>query len=81
MTHARAEELLTELWQRLRDGFDKEAVGRAQGAIHMARHVGALDNDAEDLWLLRIQRCPGHGDEGGRDWCAYCGNMPPEPTP
>lgn len=42
--------------------------------------VGLLTEEQRELWCLRTRTCPGHDDEGGRSWCAYCGDMPKEKT-
>ena len=71
-----ADELLRELWLNLRDGADEGSKSYVRGAIETARCLGALTDEQAELWRRRINTCPGHDDEGGRLWCAYCGDMP-----
>lgn len=66
---------LREMWLDLRDGCGTESMWAARSTIRFARKAGILAPDQEELWLRRIETCPGHDDEGGRDWCAYCGTM------
>ena len=67
-------ELLDGLWHSLRNDASAERMSYVQGAIDMAGELGALTDEQVELWNHRIAKCPGHDDEGGRDWCAYCGN-------
>ncbi len=67
---------LMETWRGLRDNCNLEARAKAFGAVDFARRADLITRDEEELWLTRLNRCPGHDDEGGRDWCAYCGRMP-----
>lgn len=73
MNHIVAE--LTEEWKETRN--DANRIPSVGLAVRLLRRLGLLNSEQEELWLRRIQTCPGHDDEGGRDWCAYCGNMPP----
>ena len=66
---------LMELWRDMRNDAGMQRRAYVHGAIAMAAHVGALDADHAELWRRRVQTCPGHDDEGGRAWCAYCGEM------
>lgn len=70
-----ADAVLQEMWRGLRDGADLAAVSYVLGAIAALRLTGRLDRDAEELWRRRIATCPGHADEGGRSWCAFCGEL------
>lgn len=63
-------------WRELRDDCGATAVAEARGAVYFARRAGLITEDEEELWHRRLRDCPGHDDEGGRDWCAYCGHMP-----
>lgn len=74
---------LGRLWLEMRDGAGPEAQAHANGAIDMAHALGALNDEQRELWQRRVRTsCPGHDDEGGRDWCAYCGEMNrPTPSP
>ncbi len=67
--------ILKRLWHELRNFSDNSQVGFVQGAVYMSHWLGELDENMLELWLRRIKTCPGHDDEGGRDWCAYCGKM------
>lgn len=64
-------------WRQLRNSCDREAVVRVQGAIDALGAAGVLSDTEHELWLRRIRECPGHDDEGGRKWCAYCGVIRP----
>lgn len=69
---------LSEAWASLRDGASPVRKARVAGAVEMAFAVGALDVNDRELWIRRIDTYPGHDDEGGRTWCAFCGNLPTE---
>lgn len=71
-----ATDFLLELWFEMRNGAGPEAMARANGAIDMAEAIDGLPVGHGELWRRRIATCPGHDDEAGRDWCAYCGKMP-----
>ncbi len=45
-------------------------------AIKFAKHLGILNWEEGNRWEEKIKECPGHDDEGGRVWCAYCGDAP-----
>lgn len=45
--------------------------GPASAIVDFAKEAGLLTPSQHELWTLRLQKCPGHEDEGGRDWCAY----------
>lgn len=66
---------LRDLWRSLRDDANPFAVRAINEAINAAHVCGALSLDAAELWRRRITTCPGHDDEGGRSWCAYCGAL------
>lgn len=72
------EQYFQERWKELRDNAGTEALARVHGAISFAARTGAVTRDQAELWVYRIATCPGHDDEGGRDWCAYCGEMTKE---
>lgn len=76
-----AAELLEALWRQLRNDCGVVSVAFAHGALLFAALSGAITEEQRELWLRRFQTCPGHDDEGGRVWCAYCGNMPTEEAP
>lgn len=63
-------------WLSMRD--DGVAVHRAHtlGSICVLEFCGVITPPIAELWQRRIETCPGHDDEGGRQWCAYCGDMP-----
>ena len=67
---------LHEAWRSLRDGNSAEAKNFALGMVYAYFKIGLLEADDRELWGFRLDECPGHADEGGRDWCAYCGKMP-----
>lgn len=66
---------LHEEWRSLRDGNTKEAKSYVLGMVRAFCVLKLLDADDCELWKYRIGECPGHDDEGGRDWCAYCGKL------
>lgn len=68
------EDALKEMWRDLRDDARRQPAVVA--VINFACDVELLTLEQHELWLRRIQSCPGHDDEGGRAWCAYCGDMP-----
>ena len=70
------DEVLREAWLEMRNGAGPEVKGYVRGLLFMARALGALSDERVELWKRRVATCPGHDDEGGRDWCAYCGKMP-----
>lgn len=45
------------------------------GAIEALKMCGMLNQLEAEGWIARFRTCPGHDDEGGRVWCAYCGNL------
>ena len=63
---------LREMWKDARNC----GCARVSGAIELAFSIGLLSADQRELWERRVLTCPGHDDEGGRDWCAYCGDIP-----
>lgn len=70
-----AEEYLIEAHNDLRNNRNDRATGEVLGAINALHAVGLLPDVQAALWAKAIQFCPGHDNEGGRDWCAYCGEM------
>lgn len=70
------EQAFMECWRDLRD--DARRKPQVIAVVNFAYDVGLLTLEQLELWLRRLDTCPGHEDEGGRDWCAYCGNMPKE---
>lgn len=74
----RTDEALRAMWRSLRDDGSAEAVMRFRGAVAFAESVRLLTPDLAELWIRRAETCPGHDDEGGRNWCAFCGTMPRE---
>jgi len=74
----KAGKYLNEQWRELRNDASFQEQKALTAAIMAFHAIGLLDDDRRDLWLLRIMSCPGHFDEGGRTWCAYCGDLTPE---
>ncbi len=72
---ATAEEYLCEAHNELRNNRNDRATGEALGAVSALRAVGLLPDVQAMMWAKAIQFCPGHDDEGGRTWCAYCGDL------
>lgn len=73
---ALAEEHLRILWEELRDAASPPYMARVRGVILAFFKVGLLSRNLAELWVHRIQKCPGH--DPCRQWCAYCGIIPPE---
>lgn len=71
----RADEFCTVHWTDLRDDASRPERTFLLGAIEAFRVVGVFSDEKAELWRRRIETCPGHDDEGGRVWCAYCGVM------
>lgn len=71
-----AEQALLEMWRDLRN--DARRAPEVRACIFFGYKVDLLTLEQRELWLRRITTCPGHDDEGGRAWCAYCGDMPKE---
>lgn len=70
---------LRRRWKALRDNANSvTTVAHLRAGIDALLGAGALTADQAELWCFRIQTCPGHDDEGGRVWCAFCGNLPSE---
>lgn len=67
---------LRDHWLGLRDDASPESAAYVRGTIDAAAAMCLLSEIESELWLRRIQTCPGHDDEGGRRWCAFCGAMP-----
>lgn len=72
----RAEAWLREAWFELRNGANAESRRYVIGGIDIAHAAKLLTDEQAELWKRRIGTCPGHDDESGRDWCAFCGLMP-----
>jgi len=70
-----ADQFLTALWRQMRNDKSEIACARAGGALVALQEVGLLTPFEVEAWNMRFERCPGHEDEGGRSWCAYCGNL------
>lgn len=73
---AKFDAFMHERWRELCDGITPAVKSYIQGCIDSAMLCGAIDSTIAELWLLRIEKCPGHDDEGARAWCAYCGDLP-----
>jgi len=70
-----ADEFLHMIWRDLRDDCSPVILARASGAVTALTSCGLLNALEAEAWLQRIARCPGHKDESGRSWCAYCGEL------
>lgn len=68
-------EFLNKFWRTMRDDNSNEAKAQAAGAIAALKATGQLNALEAEAWATRMEHCPGHDDEGGRVWCAYCGNL------
>lgn len=65
-----AHDALHEVWRGLRNSH-ADLYAEAEAIIDFALNAGIVTANQHELWRLRIEKCPGHEDEGGRDWCAY----------
>lgn len=72
--HDLAIDRLNMLHDNLRDGYDYNVKAVFQ-TIDAYGYAEIITREEARLWILAIQSCPGHDNEGGRDWCAYCGIM------
>jgi hypothetical protein len=66
-----ANDWLDGTWRELRNGAGPARRAYLAGAVDALRSLGLLDDAEQEAWIARGKRCPGHDDEGGRDWCAY----------
>lgn len=72
----KAAEFLKEKWDQLKDDCSEARQAYLDGAIRALEAVEVLSEMEAELWMLRVQKCPGHDREGeGRRWCDYCGLM------
>lgn len=73
----KAGDYLVELWKELMNNANNEAMGRVDTVIEAFMAIGVLDADQGTAWKATIRTCPrDHG--GGRNWCAYCGDIDDE---
>lgn len=72
----RVDVILNAAWRTCRDGFSSATFPHIHGMIFAYESLGLLTVVEAEGWRERLKRCPGHDDEGGRSWCAYCGQMP-----
>lgn len=71
----KAEEVLLELWRELRDGCTVEREGEFIAVLHAFVKTEDITLKQALFYGRAIKACPGHEDKGGREWCAYCGNL------
>lgn len=71
-----ANSYLMGLWKELRNDCSSHALAAVLAVVQGFRFVGIFTDRTTELWQRRLTTCPGHADEGGRDWCAYCGELP-----
>lgn len=64
---------LLDEWRECRN--DARHVPVVNAIVNFSYHAGLLTSQQRELWQRRIVTCPGHDDEGGRAWCAYCGTL------
>ena len=64
------------VWRDLRNDASPAQMGCADRVALFAFEAGLLTHEQMELWLRRFWTCPGHDDEGGRRWCAFCGVLP-----
>lgn len=76
----KAAEFLKERWEWLKDDASEAQQAFLDGAIRALEAVEVLSEMEAELWMLRVQKCPGHNRDGqGRQWCCYCGRMNVKP--
>lgn len=71
----RAHDALMNVWRTLRNDARPVQLACAGAIVLFAHDAGLLTVEQKELWLRRFTTCPGHEDEGGRSWCAYCGEL------
>jgi len=76
-TQRAADGVLRAQWLNLRDNASPEKLTFADGVVFALYQVGAISEAEAEGWRARFERCPGHEGEGGRVWCAFCGDMTP----
>jgi hypothetical protein len=69
---------LTDCWKELRNDGSDHALAIFKAKVDALAATGLLCEAEQELWMRRSASCPGHDDEGGRVWCAYCGNLTQE---
>lgn len=69
-----AEEYMRVLWLDCRDQ-GKPLIAAAKVVVDAFEKTDKFDRDRGELWERRLTTCPGHDDGGGRQWCAYCGDI------
>jgi hypothetical protein len=77
VANPRAWDALYSVWRTLRDDCSPPQLACAGAIINFAQAADLLTPQQAELWLRRFTTCPGHADEGGRAWCAYCGDLQP----
>jgi hypothetical protein len=70
-----ADEILRDCWLELRNDASPVRVACVLGHVIACRKLGFITDNEAELWQYRVQTCPGHDDEEGRQWCAYCGTL------
>ena len=69
-------QLLSDIHKENRNGLSLHRRYFITGYLTALFESNVISKDEIDLWRLRLMHeCPGHDDEGDRDWCAYCGNI------
>jgi len=70
-------QVLMDAWLDLRNDASQTKLQRFWDGVDVLNAVGLLTDDERELWRRRVLDCPtpSHNDEGGRTWCAYCGNL------
>lgn len=70
-----ARQRMQSIWRDLRDHASSEPMRLATAVLDAFLAIELFTADEHDLWTRRLRACPGHDDEGGRSWCAYCGDL------
>lgn len=60
-----------EIWRELRNDGSPFAKAVAISEISVLVRVGLVSAQDARVRIAALDTCPGHDDEGGRDWCAY----------
>lgn len=77
----KVEQELREWWESCQDDRRRQTP-LALAVVQAFKAVEAITEQEAEIWRLRIEHeCPEVGGRpgehnGGRSWCAYCGNLP-----
>lgn len=78
-TKEKADEYFYSLWDDMQNNFSDNYL-RFLGAAGLALELKIFTEEQYELWGRRVRTCPENGRHlGGRTWCAYCGEVLPDP--